>query len=239
MGVTICSFLIPIFPFLNVIKGKLNIEDFPIIMVISCYVNYFCWYVYGDMIFSFQIKYGYIIGSFIFGLIIVIYLILEIRKHLFDTILNALMLFSSTWALYRALNFIIDDDRVVGRIWKGTTFIVFVSPIKLLYKVIKENNYKYIPICNCYLSFLYSFCWLVYGIFITDLYVSFTNAIGIILALVQISYYLHLKKKYPIIEERDFSSAFGIETSSNEEIKKETFPFKMNEIPENEENDKI
>jgi uncharacterized protein with PQ loop repeat len=231
VGLTVLSFLSPVFPFLNVIKRKLSFEDAPIILVTSSYVNYFCWYVYGDMIFSDQLKYGYIIGSCIFGLLIVIYLIFEIRKYLVDTILNALILITGTWALYRALTIIIDDDRVVGKICIGTTCIVYVHPIQILYKVIKEKNYVFIPIYNCYLSFLLSVCWLVYGIFITDFYVIFPNIISIILCLVQIFLYLNYKKKYPIIDERDFNPTIGIETTPNEEeIKKDAI--KMGEITE-------
>jgi lipid-A-disaccharide synthase-like uncharacterized protein len=232
VGLTVISFLTPVFPFLNVIKGKLNFEDAPIISVTTCYVNYFCWYVYGDMIFSDQLKYGYVIGSCIFGLLIVIYLIFEIRKYLVDTILNALILITGTWALYRALTIIIDDDRVVGKICIGTAIIVYVQPMQIIYKVIKEKNYGFIPIYNCYLSFLSSVCWLVYGIFITDFYVVFPYAIGIILSLVQIVIYLNYQKKYPIIGERDFSSTIGIETTPNEEVKKEATPIKMDEMTE-------
>ena len=232
VGLTVISFLTPAFPFLNVIKGKLNFEDAPIISVTSCYVNYFCWYVYGDMIFSDQLKYGYLIGSCIFGLLIVIYLIFEIRKYLVDTVLNALILITGTWALYRALTIIIDDDRVVGKICIGTAIIVYVQPMQILYKVIKEKNYAFISIYNCYLSFLYSVCWLVYGIFITDFYVVFPYAVGFILSLVQIVVYLNYKKKYPIIGERDFSSTIGIETTPNEEAKKESTPIKMDEMTE-------
>jgi uncharacterized protein with PQ loop repeat len=217
---------------LNVIKGKLNFEDAPIVSVTSCYVNYFCWYVYGDMIFSDQLKYGYLVGSCIFGLLIIIYLIFEIRKYLVDTILNALILITGTWALFRALTIIIDDDRVVGKICIGTTCIIYIQTVQLIYRVIKEKNYVFIHIYNCYASFLACVCWLVYGIFITDFYVVFPYAIGIILTLVQIVIYLNYKKKYPTIGEREFSSTIGIETTPNEEVKKEAEPIKMDEMTE-------
>lgn len=232
VGLTIISFLYPVFPFLNVIKGKLNFEDTPIVSVTSCYVNYFCWYVYGDMIFSDQLKYGYLVGSCIFGLLIIIYLIFEIRKYLVDTILNALILITGTWALFRALTIIIDDDRVVGKICIGTTCIIHIQTVQLIYRVIKEKNYVFIQIYNCYVSFLAYVCWLVYGIFITDFYVVFPYAIGIILTLVQIVIYLNYKKKYPTIGEREFSSTIGIETTPNEEVKKEAEPIKMDEMTE-------
>jgi len=232
VGLSIISFLNPVFPFLNVIKGKLNFEDAPIVSVTSCYVNYFCWYVYGDMIFSDQLKYGYLVGSCIFGLLIIIYLIFEIRKYLVDTILNALILITGTWALFRALTIIIDDDRVVGKICIGTTCIIYIQTVQLIYRVIKEKNYVFIHIYNCYASFLACVCWLVYGIFITDFYVVFPYAIGIILTLVQIVIYLNYKKKYPTIGEREFSSTIGIETTPNEEVKKEAEPIKMDEMTE-------
>ena len=189
-------------------------------------------YVYGDMVFSDQVKYAYMVGSIINCLLMSIYLVYEIRRYLVDTILNTLILITGTWALYRALTIIIDDDRVVGKICIGTTFIVYINPIQILYKVIKEKNYVFIPIYNCYLSFLLSVCWLVYGIFITDFYVVFPYAVGIILSLVQIVIYLNYKKKYPIIGERDFSSTIGIETTPNEEAKKESTPIKMDEMTE-------
>ena len=232
VGLSIISFLNPVFPFLQVIKGKLNFEDAPIVSVTSCYVNYFCWYVYGDMIFSDQLKYGYLVGSCIFGLLIIIYLIFEIRKYLVDTILNALILITGTWALFRALTIIIDDDRVVGKICIGTTCIIYIQTVQLIYRVIKEKNYVFIHIYNCYASFLACVCWLVYGIFITDFYVVFPYAIGIILTLVQIVIYLNYKKKYPTIGEREFSSTIGIETTPNEEVKKEAEPIKMDEMTE-------
>ena len=81
----------------------------------------------------------------------VIYLINELKKYLVDSILNALILITGTWAVYRALTIIIDDDRIIGKICIGTTLVVYLSPIPVLYKVIKEKkekNYMFIPICS-------------------------------------------------------------------------------------------
>ena len=228
-GLTICSFISPIFPYLNVLRGKLSFEDTPGVLVTTSYVNYFCWYVYGDMIFSDQIKYAYLIGSCINLVLMVIYLIYEIRKYLVDTILNILILITGTWALYRALTIIIDDDRIVGKICIGTSCVVFLFQIQIIYKVLKERTYNIIPIYNCYIALAYSICWVVYGIFITDFYVVFPNAICIVLSLVQVIMYINLSKKYPAIGKNEFSSTIGIETTSNEETKKEDTPIKIDE----------
>ena len=40
-GLTICSFISPIFPYLNVLRGKLSFEDTPGVLVTTSYVNYF------------------------------------------------------------------------------------------------------------------------------------------------------------------------------------------------------
>ena len=231
-GLTICSFISPIFPYLNVIRGKLSFEDTPAVLVTTSYVNYFCWYVYGDMIFSDQIKYAYLVGSCINLVLMVIYLIYEIRKYLVDTILNILILITGTWALYRALTIIIDDDRIVGRICIGTSCVVFLFQIQIIYKVLKERTYNISPIYNCYIALFYSICWVVDGIFITDFYVVFPNALNIVLSLVQIIMYVHYSRKFPAIGQREFSSTIGIETTSNDEPKKEETPIKIDEVSE-------
>ena len=228
-AITVLSFLSPVFPYINVLKGKLNFEDTPAVLVTTCYVNYFCWYIYGDMIFSDQIKYCYMIGGIVNLVLMIIYLAYEVKKYLVDSILNTLILITGTWALYRALTIIIDDDRIVGKICIGTSCIVFLSPIQIIYKVIKEKNYILIPIYNCYMVFLYAICWVVYGIFITDFYLVFPNALSIVLSLIQIILYINLSRRFPAIGQRDFSSTIGIETTTSEETKKEETPIKIDE----------
>ena len=44
---TMCFYISPVFPFINVFKNKLNYEDTPIIVVTTSYLNCFCWYIYG------------------------------------------------------------------------------------------------------------------------------------------------------------------------------------------------
>ena len=110
---TALYFSAPVATFLNVIRGKILFEDSPGIFVTTCYVNCFSWYIYGDLIFSEQIKYSYLVGACISLLLIIIYLIYEFKKYFIDTILNILILITGTWAEYRGLKIVIDDDRVV------------------------------------------------------------------------------------------------------------------------------
>ena len=229
MAVTTCSFLFPVFPYLNVLRGRMNYEDTPSFFVISSYINYFCMYVYGDLVFSDQVKYCYLVGSIINCVLMVIYLVYEIRRYLVDTILNALILITGTWALYRCLTIIIDDDRIVGKICILTFCVVFITPVQILYRVLKERNYNLIPIYNCWVSLCFSSLWIVYAIFISDFYILFPNIINIILSLAQIAVYINLSRKYPAIGQREFSSTIGIETTTNEEIKNVESQIKIDE----------
>ena len=73
-------FLLPVMPFINIIKGKIKFEDSPVTYVTINYINCVCWYTYGEMIFSDQIRISYIVGAFIYLVLILIYLLYEIRK---------------------------------------------------------------------------------------------------------------------------------------------------------------
>ena len=56
------TMIIPIFSFINIIKGKINFEDSPISEVSVNYLNYFIWYIYGNLLLSLQIKTASMIG---------------------------------------------------------------------------------------------------------------------------------------------------------------------------------
>jgi solute carrier family 50 protein (sugar transporter) len=231
-GLTMCFYISPVIPFINVFRGKLSYEDTPAIIVSTSYVNCFCWYIYGDMIFSDQIKICNLIGAISSLVLMCIYLGFEVRKYTIDAILNALIIITGSYAVYRGLTIIIDDDAIIGKICNGTALIVFLSPIQLIYRVIKEKNYNLIPIYTAWVSLASTGCWVIYGVFLSDFYVIFPNVIGIVLAITQIFVFLNYKRKYPSIGHT--TSTIGIENTGNEEIKKEEDTV----IKEDEENQK-
>ena len=230
---TVCFYLSPVLPFINVLKKKLYFEDAPGVYVTTCYVNTFIWYIYGDMIFSDQIKYSNCIGAGISLCLMIIFLIFELRKYLIDSILNTLILITGTWAVYRALTIIIDDDRIVGKICIGTSIIVYLTPIQIVYRVIKEKNYILIQVKTAWVYLFACATWIVYGILITDFYVVCPHVIGAILSCIQIIVYLNYRKKYPAIGERETNTSIDIETSGIDESKKEDTPIKIDEDSNN------
>ena len=236
----VCYFMAPFIPFLDVVRGKMDFEDSPGVFVTTCYINCFIWYVYGDMIFSDQVKISNLIAACMCFFLIFVYLVFEVRKYLVDTILNSLILISGTWAVYRALTIIIDDDRIVGKICIGTSAIMFITPMQIIYKVIKEKHYKLIPLYSAWV-YLFACCaWVVYGIFITDFYLVCPFSAGFIISLIQIIIYLNYKKKYPTIGDKESISTIGIDnTISEEEPKKEESSIKIDDEESKEQPVKI
>jgi solute carrier family 50 protein (sugar transporter) len=158
----------------------------------------------------------------------IIYLAYELKRYFIDSILNTLILITGSWAVYRALTIVIDDDRVVGDICIGTTLIVFLSPIQIMYKVFREKNYNLIPVFSAIVYLFTCLFWFLYAIFIKDFYLAFPNVLGIILSSMEIALYINSKRRYPGIGERDTTGTIDIVTGGNEEKKEET-PIKMDE----------
>ena len=224
----ICFYLKPIFNFIKVLKGQVNFEESPGVYVTCCYVNCFIWFIYGDMIFSDQVKVSNMIAALINLIFMLIYLAFELRKYFVDAILNTLILITGSWACYRALTIVIDDDRVVGGLCIGSTVIIFISPIQILYKVIKEKNYNIIPVFSAIIFLLTCLFWFVYAIFIKDFYLAFPNVLGIVVSSVEIAVYINCKRRYPGIGESGASGTIDIVSGGNDEKKDET-PIKIDE----------
>ena len=149
----IIFYIIPIPHFIKVIQGKINFEDTPGVYVTTCYMNTFVWFIYGEMTSSDQIKVSNMLASIISFTFIMIYLLYELKKYFVDSVLNFLILISGSWAVYRALTIVVDDDITCGYIGIGTTVIVLISPLVILYKVCKEKNYHLIQVFS---AFIYS-----------------------------------------------------------------------------------
>lgn len=214
----------PIYPFFRVLKGQLNYENSPGLFVTTCYINNLVWFIYGDMRFSDQIKYSYLAAAGVSLLFILIYLAYEVRKFIVDSILNLIILITGTWALYRVLTIIIDDDRFVRGLCICTYMIVYLTPIQTLYKVIIDKNYLVLPIYSAFTFLFVCISWIVYGVMLNDNFVIGPHLIGAILSLLQIITYILLKRNYPTIND---NSTIGIESTGNEEIKKEEASVKI------------
>lgn len=206
-------------PFFNIFKGIISYKDAPIVIIIISYINCIIWVIYGTMIHSNQIKACNTVGGISTLILIIIYLAYEIRKYCLNSIIYVLILVIGSIIIFKFLTVIINDAQIIGKICVMAKFFVFISPVQLIYRVIKEKNYILIPIYASFVSFLSCICWVSYGFFINDFNVVIPNAIGLILALIQFYVYFFYKKKYPNLSQR--TSSLGIENISSENNKKD------------------
>ena len=177
------------FSYINVFKGKISYEDTPGIVVTVSYANCFCWCIYGKLIYSNQIKICNLIGAVSSFFLISIYLLYESKKYTLDAILNSIIIIAGLYAIYRGFTIVIEDDSIIGKICIGISCLVFLSPIQIIYRVLREKNYNLIPIYSAYIS--------------------------IILAAIQILIFHIYKKRYTTIGEKESSSTIGIESNEN------------------------
>ena len=229
-GLSSLVFAAPASQFINVFKNRLDYEDTPTVLIGTIYCNCLAWYVYGDLIFSTQVKTCSLIGCGLSLLFIIIYLAYEVRKFLTDAILNALIVFTGTWAAYRALTIILADPNIVGKVCIGTSLIYLMCPLYLMYRVYREKNYRLISLVVAILSILGGIGWAIYGFMEKDYYIVCPNLLAVLIAIVQIVVRKTFKTKYPTIEQAAETSTIGIESSGEESTKKpETVDVKIDE----------
>ena len=184
-------------PFIKIFKGQMKYQDAPIFVIYVSYINCILWIIYGSMIFSSQIRICNIIGASSTFILIFIYLFYEIKKYILDSILSAIIVIYGTFVLYNYLTVIITDKvDTIGNFCIFAKFCVFISPIQLIFRVIKEKNYILIPIYASFVSFSSGICWVIYGFYIENIFVIIPNTIGIILGIIQFYVFFYYKKYY-------------------------------------------
>lgn len=229
-GLTILYYLAPIPTFFEVLKGKMNFEETPGFFVSSCYLNSFLWFIYGQLTFSAQVKYSHLIGACVSLCLMSIYILGEIQKYLIDSILNSLIVIIGTWAIYRILVLVYEESRIAGKFCLLTSCFMYIYPMIILFRVLKEKNYKLITINSACIYLFSSIAWIIYGLLAFDDYLILPYSIGIAISCLQIIVYLIYRTKYPLIGTKDFfPSTVGIESNENEENKKEEAHIKIDD----------
>ena len=232
-ALTLFFILTQIVPFFNVIKGKINFEDIPMRLATLSYINCICWYLYGDLIYSFEIKYCYFAGAILSCAYICVYLFYEMKKDAVDTILNALLLISGSYLIYIAFTEMIDSDKIIGTICVGTYLLTLIFPIMLIYRVLSQKNYYIINYHRECLSLFESICWVVYGVLFDEVSVVLPHVFKMVLDLTKIIIFLNFKKKYPRIGEKDTNSNVVFDMVGNDENKKGDIPINDDEVQSN------
>lgn len=215
-GISLSFYISLVIPFFKVLRCKLNYKYTPVALIITIYIDSITWYIYGELNIYAQLQLCSIIGFYCTFTLIVIYLALELREFLVDSILNALLLYLVSSIIHKSLSVLIGVSEKVGQICVCSKIITFFIPILMVYKVIKDRNYKLISIYTTLAYMASCIGWASFGKYTNDLYIILANIIGIFLCFIQFIVYFIFKRKYPKYN----GATIGIERSISEESKK-------------------
>ena len=196
----VCYYIYHVPPFFQVIKGKLNYKDTPVLYTLICYFNCLFWYDYGEFISSYEIRIWNLINTYLFFALIAIYLIYERKEYSEDSLLNAIIFISGSWVL--SLRLSLFSNRKIEKILIYSTLVEYFFLIKFVYTGFKEKNYNSIKINPIKFNLFSCLFWIIYGkFFITSIIIP--NLIGIIVSSALIWVILKHRKNYPSIKENE------------------------------------
>ena len=180
------SFLLsftPTFPFMKVLKKQEKIDVLPEGLLLSLILTRIVWGSVWIITHRKIALFNCISGIFICDVFVILYFYIYFNRTYFKTFFAGiiliiieivLMAISVSWGNYIILSYI-------AMIFNT---LMFVSPFQKILRVIKEKNYKLIPIYTTIVNILCSISWLGYGVCISMVSQIIPNAIGLILSLV-------------------------------------------------------
>ena len=182
---TLFSFLLsftPLPPFIKVFKNEEKIDIIPegllLFLILTRIVWGSVWIITNRKIAAFNS----ISGIIVCDVFVILYFFLYFNRTYLKTIIASIFLISLevilmaievSWGNYSVLSYI-------AMIFNA---LMFVSPFQKILRVIKEKNYKLIPIYTTFVNILCSLAWLRYGVCIAMVSQIVPNVIGLILSL--------------------------------------------------------
>ena len=194
---TVCFYLYLIYPCVKTIREKSFFEENLVIDLSTYQINSFLWHIYGDMIFCDQIKISNMIGSVISYILMIIVFMNQVKKYVFSSIKNVVIIIFCSWGIYNSFNHKIEDEYLSGKFCLYFSIVFYLNPVCVIFNVILNEDTGMIQIYKVIIYFLSSIFWLAYGIIIWDYYLKVLNSIGAIISFMHILLYIIYKKKVP------------------------------------------
>ena len=91
------------------------------------------------------------------------------------------------WLCYYYIIFILEDYEIIGMIAMIINIITYIPAAQNISRIIRQGNFKSIPIFNTIIGIFSSICWLTYGILIKNIISIIPNAIGFIISIIHIA----------------------------------------------------
>lgn len=167
----------PIFPFMDIIRGKENVKIFPESMI---FFNILCphlWMTYWIRQAIFIPFFSAIFGFILALMFSTIYIYFYINKDTSKWILALVGKFAIVGGFHYFLLYILPSYHYIGFAAMIVGIFTSIAPAQNVLTVIRKRNYKLIPICSCVFGALCNFFWLAFGIMLKDIYNIIPNAI--------------------------------------------------------------
>ena len=204
--ITVVLTLSPIVIFIPVIKGRQNYTNIPFLMLIFNLLNCLCWSCYwykksfmSPLICNF-------LCSLIAATFFIIYLFYLAKKIVQKCFLYIMILVTvATIIIYISIYII--DIRIYGMILIVINVLMFIGPGQNIIRVIKEKNYRLIPIATTLVMIVCSGGWLIFGKIVNDLTCIIPNMIGLFFSILNslVWLYFYLKERMKKNNEQFYS----------------------------------
>ena len=214
---TIILNLSPIFVFIPVLKGKQKYTNIPFLMLFFNLLGSTCWSCYWYRMSFFVPVICNIICWLIASTFFIIYLFLLTNKILPKFCLYIVILLISEIIIIVISLYVIKLP-LFGIILIIINIFMFLAPGQNIIRVIKEKDYKLIPIASTIVGIICSGGWLLFGKIINDINCIIPNTIGLISSIlttfIWIFFYLRakiLKKRGKLYSEENTNNNYNVE----------------------------
>ncbi|KAL2941063.1 Bidirectional sugar transporter SWEET17 [Bienertia sinuspersici] len=196
--ISVFLFLSPINTFDRIVKNK-STEEFNSMPYVSALLSTSLWTYYGI------IKPGALLVATVNGFGAVMELIYVTLFFIFapprmkvkTAKLAALLDMGFLGAVIWSSMFMESDTRIrtIGIIGAVVNVFMYGSPLAALKLVIESRSVEYMPFLLSFCSFLNGGVWALYAVLVKDIYLLVPNAIGFILATIQLMVYARYRKQ--------------------------------------------
>ena len=196
-GTAIATFfyIVPIIPYLKLIKGEITVKEVPNLLLIFSFLNCILWSDYGMIENQFNVYFANALGGAITLIFITIFLIHLAKKRIVFALLYNLLLIGVVTGIY-FLCFHVVPSKTTGIIANVFNVLMYAGPGEKIYTICKNGNYKLIPIWSTIGGLACSACWMTYGFYKHDFLLQLPNGLGCGSAIVQVVVYLVYRQKY-------------------------------------------
>ena len=181
--ITVILNVSPLVAFIPIIKGKEKYTNIPILMLVFNLLNNLAWGCYWYRIFDYPPMICSVICAIIATFFFVVYLYFFTNKNIKKFILyNFCLIIVEILIIFICL-YALESLKIFGIILIVFNVLMFIAPGQNLIRVIKEKNYKLIPIATTIVGSICSAGWLLYGKIVNDINCIIPNGLGLICSI--------------------------------------------------------